>query len=160
MMTALLVLQLLAGLPDPSQTPGAVRPLTRAQVCSTRWGTDRRFVTEKMRRNVAAAYGVPWADRGLYEFDHLVPRSLGGADSEANYWPQLWVYARQKDAVEQRLSRLVCDGTVSLRTAQAAMRKDWQAAGLRWPRKVLRGPPKAPGKKNAGGGAATPLSDR
>lgn len=109
----------------PSLTPGVVRPLTRAQVCSTRWGLDHRHVTLAMKQHVAAAYGVPWRAHGRYEFDHLVPRELGGADDERNLWPQPWPEARRKDRLENRLHRLVCAGTVSLGTAQRIFERDW-----------------------------------
>src|SRR5438093_1628307 len=115
------VLALALALPNPKLTPGAVRPLTTAQVCNTKWGRDRRHVTEKMKRNVAAAYGVEWEDRALYEFDHLISRELAGADVEANLWPQAWLEpgsARRKDRLENRLHVLVCAGKVSLKAAQ------------------------------------------
>jgi len=102
--------------------PGAVRPLTAAQVCATRWGTDRRQVTEAMKREVAKRDGVRWADRARYEFDHLVPRELGGADTVDNLWPQPLAEATVKDRLENRLHRLVCTGQISLADAQNQMR--------------------------------------
>jgi hypothetical protein len=120
----LLVLQL--ALPNVALTPGAARPLTTAEVCATKWGLDRRFVTERMKRHVFAAYGIDLADRGLYEVDHLVPRELGGADDLLNLWPQPWVgpqNARVKDREENRLHRAVCAGTLTLAAAQRAMRQ-------------------------------------
>src|SRR5436189_6394047 len=62
-----------------------VRPLTREQICATRWGVDRRFVTEAMKQEVARRAGIPRASivgrgRGsCCEIDHIVPRELGGA---------------------------------------------------------------------------------
>jgi len=105
-----------------SITPGVVRPLTVQQICHTKWGRDRRFVTVAMKKRVFAAYGIPWATRGLYEVDHLEPRSLGGADVEANLWPQLWADAHKKDRIEVRLWRAVCGGTITLKDAQQDMR--------------------------------------
>jgi hypothetical protein len=95
----LLLLALLAR-PNLNETPGLVRPLSRVAVCSTKWGLDRRHVTDAMKKRVAYAYGVRWADRGRYEFDHLVPRELGGADDERNLWPQPLAEARVKDQEE------------------------------------------------------------
>src|SRR5947207_6870373 len=106
MMTWLLLVAL--AVPNPTLTPGFARPMAREAVCAVRWGLDRRHVTITMRRAVFAAYGVPWADRGLYEVDHLIPRELGGADDVRNLWPQRWPDARQKDRDENRLHRAVC----------------------------------------------------
>ena len=109
--------------PDPALTPGVVRPLTKTAICTTAWGRDRRHVTEAMKRQVARAYGVPWTKRHLYEFDHLIPRELGGADDVANLWPQILdPDARIKDRAENRLHRAVCAGTLDLTTAQQQMR--------------------------------------
>jgi hypothetical protein len=112
-------------LPQPQLTPGVTRPLTTAQVCSIKWGTDRRHVTTTMRRQVLAAYGVAWDDRGRYELDHLVPRELGGADDVRNLFPQPWAAAHLKDRAENAAHRAVCAGTLSLAVAQRQMARDW-----------------------------------
>ncbi len=132
-MTALLLLSQLA-MPNIILTPGVVRPLALETICATKWGKDHRHVTNAMKRHVAEAYGILWADHGLYEFDHLVPRSLGGADDILNLWPEPWADAHRKDALEVRLSKRVCAGTVPIHEAQQAIRKDWQAADLKYPR--------------------------
>lgn len=109
--------------PNPLLTPGATRPLTLQQVCETAWGRDQRFVSEAMKKHVAAAYGVRWEDRAQYEFDHLVPRSLGGADNILNLWPQpLGEAKRIKDPLEVRLGNMVCRGELTLAAAQKQMR--------------------------------------
>ena len=80
---------------------------------------------------MAAAYGVKWEDRALYEFDHLISRELAGADVEANIWPQAWLEpgsARRKDRLENRLHVLVCAGKVSLKAAQREIAADWVKA--------------------------------
>lgn len=115
-------------------TPGAVRPLTQAVVCSTAWGKDARHVTEAMKRDVATAYGLNRASIVAYgkgpccEFDHLISRELGGADTVANLWPQPWAEAKKKDVLENKLHALVCAGTLSLHEAQTIIRTDWAAA--------------------------------
>jgi hypothetical protein len=119
-------------LPDPTRTPGLLRPLTKAEICAVHWGTDRRFVTLAMKQHVLAAYGIKWDDRGCCEFDHLIPRSLGGADAEANLYPQPWAEARVKDRLEIKLSKLVCNGTVSLEEAQQVMRTNWPAGFVKF----------------------------
>jgi hypothetical protein len=112
-------------------TPGVTRALSRTAVCSTRWGLDRRAVTVTMKKHVAAAYGIPWDKHSLYEFDHLIPRELGGADDERNLWPQPWTgphNAHMKDRLENALHRKVCAGEMTLAFAQQAIREDWIAA--------------------------------
>lgn len=114
-------------LPDPACTPGAVMTTDLAVVCGT--PTDgRRHVTEAQRRRVMASYGVPWADRHLYELDHLVPLELGGGNDDANLWPEPLDAAHRKDAVENALHRQVCSGGRPLADAQRAIASDWTTA--------------------------------
>ena len=115
-------------LPDKRLTPGAVRPLSHATICSTIWSRDRRFVTARMKLNVYHSYKmigpkdkacVPDAHGRRCEIDHLVPRSLGGADEPKNLWPQPfgtkpWNAAR-KDRLEVKLSRMVCKSQLKLK---------------------------------------------
>jgi len=118
---AILFLLALA-VPDLQRTPGAVRPLTKIQVCSIRWGLDARHVPLSMKRRVAKAYGIPWTDHRAYVFDHFIPRELAGEDVDANIWPQPIGESRAKDIVENRLHRQVCAGTITLDEAQRQMR--------------------------------------
>lgn len=127
----LLVLLLLSGMPHRTLTPGVIRPLSRQIVCETRWGKDTRHVTQAMKKQVFASYGIQWSQRSLYEVDHLIPRSLAGADDVRNLWPEAWAGAtgaRVKDHLEVVLGRKVCRGELSLREAQEAIRSDWRAA--------------------------------
>lgn len=142
MIATLLVLLALTR-PDPALTPGVVRDLTVEQICATTWGHDRRHVTVAMKQRVARAYGLPWAQRRFMEFDHLIPRSLGGADDVRNLWPQPLGAARLKDRREQQLSRAVCVGTVSLEAAQDEMRR-WGPASARAAAAPDRRPARAP----------------
>lgn len=117
--------------PNHVLTRGLTRDLSLKTVCETRWGVDRRKVTLSMKRRVFAAYGLPWASHALYEVDHLIPRSLAGADDTVNLWPQAWAGpygAHQKDHLEIILGKLVCNGSMTLEFAQEAIRVDWIAA--------------------------------
>lgn len=121
--------------PDLALTPGSIRASVTADIaCSTKWGLDRRAVTETMKRQVAASYGIQRASIvgstiGLCcEFDHLIPRELGGADVVQNLWPQRWVAAKKKDALENRLHALVCSGSMALADAQRMIASDWVSA--------------------------------
>lgn len=123
MILALLAILILGPFrPDPTLTPGVVRPLTMQQVCAVRWGKDRRFVTLAMRKQVFAAYRIPYDKHALYELDHLVPRSLSGADDVRNLWPEPLADAHVKDKREWQLSRDVCAGRIALSDAQAEMK--------------------------------------
>lgn len=116
-------------------TPGVVRPLTKAQICSTVWGKDHRHVTEAMKREVARRYGIKREDikaRGkgpCCEIDHKIPRELGGADHVDNLSPQPWLEAHEKDIRENQLHVAVCRGDVTLAAAQEEMRQWGRAQG-------------------------------
>jgi hypothetical protein len=121
-------------LPDRSCTPGAIDPaVTQANIGSTicRSGYTTKVrppesQTEKFKWEVAEpAYGqhdVPG------ELDHEIPLELGGANDARNLWVQAGPLPNPKDAVEDALNRAVCDGTVKLRAAQAAIAKNWLKA--------------------------------
>lgn len=80
-----------------------------------------------MKREVAAAYGIPASDWSLYVFDHLIPRELAGADLASNLWPEPRAEAKTKDKLERRLNRLTCAGKMTLKQAQKAIATDWRA---------------------------------
>lgn len=139
-MTNLLIAAVIvASLPNPALTPGAVRPLSKDQICQTVWHLDHRAVTTDMKKQVAAAYSVPWAALGKFEVDHLVPRNLGGKDDVRNLWVMCCIVkgrivgvAHQKDVLENRLNRLVCSGHLSLAQARTEIVADWPAAYRRY----------------------------
>ncbi len=132
--------------PDPANTPGAINPAVTsgtpaATICSPGWARTvrppRGFTSYLKRRQLA---GLGYLDQHMrdYEEDHLVPLSLGGAPADRrNLWPEPrqpddgWT-AERKDQLEDVLHRMVCDGEVSLRTAQWAIATDWEAAYARY----------------------------
>jgi hypothetical protein len=75
-------------------------------------------------------------DSRHYEEDHLIPLELGGSPSnEQNLWPEPYstiTGAHTKDKLENKLKKLVCDGTLKLHTAQHAIATNWYAAYLRY----------------------------
>jgi hypothetical protein len=82
---------------------------------------------------VFAAYGVPYAQRGGYELDHLISLELGGDNAEANLWPEPHDRSgipgsQTKDGIENRLHNLVCAGRVDLAAAQHAIATNWETA--------------------------------
>ena len=117
-------------LPVASLTPGAVAPLTSAELCA---GTrPSRVVTEIVRRQVLAGYGMEQAPPETYELDALVTPELGGTTEPANLWPQpyhspVW-NAHVKDALEELFSGAVCADRMPLQQAQQEIATDWVAA--------------------------------
>lgn len=109
-------------------SPGATfRFATAARVCTPGYSTAVRFVTYLTRRAVFYLYGLrQWAPYS-YENDHLISLELGGSNSPRNLWPQsehsYGIYsALNKDRVENRLHAEVCNGSISLATAQARIK--------------------------------------
>jgi hypothetical protein len=69
--------------------------------------------------------------RSRHEIDHVIPLALGGADSDADLWPQPrrsiepeW-NAERKDRLEWRVADMVCNGQLDLAVAQEGIRDDW-----------------------------------
>jgi anti-sigma factor RsiW len=118
-------------IPNAALTPGAAILETRNQVCSAP-NPNNRTVPASLQRQVFQEYGIADAQTRAYEVDYLITPALGGADDIHNLWPQsysetVW-NARVKDALEERLRSLVCQGQVDLATAQRDISMDWIAA--------------------------------
>lgn len=129
-----------AVLPDSSVTPGeADWSLTAEKLCAAdfRTGTERH-VTEGQKKRVCAEYGQDEGCPGSgFEIDHLISIELGGANSDANLWPQPVDAAgvigfHAKDVVENRLHRLVCQGKLSLKAAQSCIADNWYGCAKKW----------------------------
>jgi hypothetical protein len=121
--------------PDAALTPGAVATRDPGVVCSPGYARRARHVAPGVRRAVFAAYGIdPRA--GRFELDHLVSLELGGSNDARNLWPESYDTrpwnAHVKDRLENRLHRLVCDGSLSLPDAQARIAGDWIATAERY----------------------------
>jgi hypothetical protein len=117
--------------PEPSLTPGVVVTANKKQICEAA-PPKNRIVTASLRRKVFEEYGIVAAEPRAYEVDYLITPALGGADDIRNLWPQsyssaVW-NARVKDALEDRLHELVCEGNLELATAQHDISSDWIAA--------------------------------
>lgn len=120
-------------LPDPAKTPGAVLPVTAKDVCVAGYSKKVRNVPAAVKRQVYASYGIKQNDPNdpnkPYEVDHLISLELGGSNSIKNLWPQSYVTqpwnAHRKDALENRLHKLVCDGTMDLAEAQKEISGNW-----------------------------------
>ena len=141
-------------LPDPRCTPGAVDAAVSATtlattVCRTHGYTAAirppLAVTTAAKREVMAAYGVPWSQARRYELDHLIPLSAGGASDLRNLWPELnttklygasaFVH-NDKDEVEAVTHDAICARKTSLHAVQVDVAANWTTAIAR-----LRLPP-------------------
>lgn len=123
--------EVVLSLPDSSLTPGATLLVNRSQVCRET-NTKNKVVPIALQRKVFEEYGILDAEPRAYEVDYLVTPALGGADDIHNLWPHsysatVW-NAQVKDALEDRLRDMVCDGTLDLATAQQEIAGDWIAA--------------------------------
>ncbi len=78
--------------PDSSFTPGHLCTPSDPNFKEYRYSEHiaycQRNVTQQMKQQVAAHYGIAQADWGNYEFDHLLPLAIGGDSSVDNLWPQ------------------------------------------------------------------------
>jgi len=105
--------------------------VARAELCNSILPKNQ-VVPADLRRRVFQVYGIANADPRAYEVDYLITPALGGADDIRNLWPQSYVStvwnARVKDALEDRLRDLVCQGQLDLADAQRDISTDWIAA--------------------------------
>jgi hypothetical protein len=123
--------------PDPVLTPGQVRTTNIGEVCSTDTRSLRHWSRERDDR-ILAEYGLSPGPHPQYEIDHLIPLCLGGADSDANLWPEprrgveaTWS-AERKDELEARMCSLVCSEALDVVEAQRAISEDWTAAFVKF----------------------------
>jgi hypothetical protein len=111
-------------LPDYHCTPGAAfRNITADDVCTSGYSKRVRNVSESLKQKVYLAYGIRRHRPYAYEIDHLVSLELGGSNSQKNLWPEKQPGAKLKDKVENFLHRQLCDGVISLRSAQSKIKR-------------------------------------
>jgi hypothetical protein len=115
-------------LPDSVYTPGKVALHDTAQVCHTLTSTERH-TRESLKEHIRREYGGPIHPKvGTEEVDHLVPLTLGGADDSLNLWMQPSHPRpgfREKDVLEGAAHRAVCQGRLSLDSAQRWIAHDF-----------------------------------
>lgn len=78
--------------PDSSYTPGHLCTPTDPNFKEYRYAEHipycNRNVTQQMKTDISAHYGVLQSAWSGYEFDHLIPLAIGGDSSIDNLWPQ------------------------------------------------------------------------
>ena len=119
-------------LPDPACTPGAIfANVTKEMTCVSGYTKTVRSVSTSLKKKVYQAYGIAYPPPfGTYEADHFIPLTLGGSNDIANLFPESADPKpgfKEKDLVENYLHRKVCDGSISLSSAQRAIATNWVA---------------------------------
>lgn len=123
-------------LPNSLVTPGSTIPgVTAEQICVPGYTQTVRNVSKYKKKQVFNQYMVdPKSDR--FEIDHLISLELGGANDIKNLWPQSYTSepynAYDKDRLENKLHKMVCDKEIDLQTAQKLISIDWIAAYNRY----------------------------
>lgn len=117
--------------PNARLTPGAAIAVSRAQVCG-QVREKNRDVPAALQRAVFEEYGISDANPRAYEVDYLITPALGGSEDLRNLWPHshagtVW-NSEVKDALEDRLQELVCEGQLDPMVAQQEIARDWIAA--------------------------------
>lgn len=116
-------------IPNLRLTPGFVRPMSLNDVCTATYSDDAEEVPASIRQEVFHEYHVNAQDSTPYALDYLVSPQLGGTADIRNLWPEpeghtVW-NMRAKDALEDHLHELVCQGKVDLTTAQRDLATNW-----------------------------------
>lgn len=118
--------------PNPGLTPGEIIPVSKSEVCQVNSQASDRQVPEALQQAVFAEYGIKGLPRNAYEVDFLITPELGGSASIRNLWPEPYFSrswnAHAKDALEERLHKLVCNGELDLSTAQREIATNWVGA--------------------------------
>lgn len=119
-------------IPNSRLTPGAIRQVTRSEICSPGYRDMNRTVLPSVQQAVFKKYGILGARREDFEVDYLITPELGGADDLQNLWPEPYTStdwgAHVKDALEDRLHQMVCEGKIDLATAQREIADNWISA--------------------------------
>ena len=120
-----------AAVPRYELTPGAVRAVAAKDVCTGGLSANA-VVMPALESRVLAEYGVASTRRRAFEVDYLITPALGGSEDIRNLWPQPYAgspwNAYVKDALEDRLQEMVCNGQLDLGTAQREIAMNWIAA--------------------------------
>ena len=147
---AALANQIVPILPNESVTPGAINPAVtqsniQSTICVIGYTKTIRppssFTTKLKIKQLSTLPYSAFNDFKTADFeeDHLISLELGGSpDNPKNLWPEPYASAtgaRVKDKVENALHALVCNGSVTLKTAQKAIATNWYTAYLKY---VLR----------------------
>jgi hypothetical protein len=118
-----------AQLPAKDYTPGKAAKVTKEEVCAADFASSVKPVKDHDAADALSNYGLqPSSGRELVQ---LIPSSLGGTNDKENLWPlpnSREFGPTQKKALDDRLHKMVCDGSLDLKTAQQSLKKNWMEA--------------------------------
>jgi len=126
-----------SGLPDANCTPGAIDTAVtqnniQSTICVSGYTSTVRpstSYTNKLKAQQIIDYGYADTNMSNYEEDHLISLELGGSPTDTkNLWPEPYNIpngARVKDRLENLLHKMVCNGTITLATAQQEIATNW-----------------------------------
>ena len=123
-------------MPNPKLTTGHARTVDVHTLCTTSTKLVRN-VPAIEKKNVYMEYGLAGNHTGYCdgaggcEVDHLISLELGGSNDIDNLWVQPYFgdcNAYQKDALENKLHELICNGTLTIEAAQQAITDNWETA--------------------------------
>jgi hypothetical protein len=115
-------------MPNPKLTPGAVLTTSKEEICEKGHAGKVRHVTQSEKEAVYKAYGILSHKPGEYEIDHLISLEIGGSNDPKNLWPEPYHgegNAHLKDALENKLHQMICEGLITPEEAQREI--------LNWP---------------------------
>jgi hypothetical protein len=118
-------------LPNAKLTPGDTLDVNRDDICTAGYTKKIRKVPASVKCDIFESYNRIKVKDVCCEIDHLIPLELGGSNREKNLWPEPYQTqwnAKAKDRLENRLHRLVCDGSLDLLQAQKDIADNWIVA--------------------------------
>lgn len=115
--------------PDRNITYGGVDiEATVDKICTPGYTQTVRNVNSSKKKEVFSLYKGADPNKDSYEVDHLISLELGGNNDITNLWPQSYTIqwnAHDKDRLENKMHKLVCEGNLDLPTAQFEIATDW-----------------------------------
>src|SRR5262245_60576415 len=115
-----------AQLPAKLNTPGKAAKVSKGKVCAPGYAGSVKPIAKWQASQALTAYGL--RDDSNREVMRLVPASLGGTNDVENIWPvsdsKEWGPA-QKKTLDEKLTQLVCAGSIELKDAQDEIKSNW-----------------------------------
>ena len=114
----------------------AIRTTDKLSICTTKTSTIRN-VPEKVKKAVYARQGIKANHKGSCEgnrgceLDHRISLDVGGSNNISNLIVKPYFgecNMQQKDALENKLHKLICKDLINVDIAQDYLFNDWETA--------------------------------